>query len=134
MRAIDRALILVAFAAVIAGCASAPNDFEMQRRQAVKDSGTPEAQAYEREFYPAIGQDLANLLKKCITEFPAAGNDSFEMVFRIDHWGEPKAVLVNPVTNVSGCVAKGSWYFTFPHPGERFAKEGLAILMPISIK
>ena len=54
--------------------------------------------------------------------------------FRIDHWGEPKAVLVNPVTDVSSCVAKGSWYFTFPHPGERFAKEGLAILMPISIK
>lgn len=154
MRAIDRALILVAAVLVMAGCATAParapesqpdvapapvtgpapNDFEAQRRQAVKDSQTPEARAYERQFYPAIGPDLANLLKKCTQEFPAAGADSFEMVFRIDHWGEPKAVLVDPVTDLSSCVARGSWYFTYPHPDERFSRTGLAVLVPISIQ
>jgi hypothetical protein len=100
----------------------------------VKDSQTPEARSYEREFYPAIGQDMANLLKKCTSEFPAEEIDSFEMVFRIDHWGEPKAVLVNPVTDVSSCVAKGFWYFKFPHPDERFAKTGMALLLPVTIK
>ena len=152
MRTLDRALILGASVLALAGCSTAPaptpapgpapvpaaetapNDFEAQRSQAVKDSETPEAQAYEREFYPAIGQDLANLLKKCTTEFPPDEGGSFEMVFRIDHWGEPKAVLVDPVTDLSSCVARGSWYFTYPHPDERFEKTGLAILMPISIK
>ena len=154
MRAIDRALILVAAVLAMAGCATAPvpaptpepdaapapaaepapNDFEAQRQQALRDSETPEAQAYEREFYPAIGQELANLLKKCTTEFPATADDSFEMVFRIDHWGEPKAVLVDPVTDLSSCVARGSWYFTYPHPGEKFSSTGLAVLVPISIE
>jgi len=92
---------------VVTGCVSSPDVFEVHRKQAVKDSRTPEARAYEREFYPAIGQDLANLLKKCTTEFPAAEINSFELVFKVDHWGEPKAVLVNPVTDVSNCVAGG---------------------------
>jgi len=122
------------FALAIAGCASSPDVFEEHRRQAVKDARTPEARTYEREFYPAIGQDMANLLKKCTTEFPAAEIDSFEMVFRIDHWGEPKTILVRPATEVSECVAKGFWYFAFPHPDERFAKTGLVLLLPISIK
>ena len=94
----------------------------------------PEAKAYERDFYPAIGQDLANLLKKCTAEFRAAEIDSFEMVFRVDHWGEPKAVLVDPVTDVSSCVANGFWYFKFPHPDQRFAETGLTLLLPIAIK
>ena len=136
MRAIDRALIpvFVACAVLVAGCVSSPGVFEENRRQAVKDSQTPEARAYERDFYPAIGQDLANLLKKCTAEFPAAEINSFEMVFRVDHWGEPKAVLVDPVTDVSSCVASGFWYFKFPQPHERFAETGLALLMPIAIK
>lgn len=112
---------------------SSPGVFEVHRKQAVKDSLTPEARAYERELYPAIGQDLANLLKKCTTEFPSPEIDSFELVFRLDHWGEPKAVLVDPVTDVSGCVAGGFWYFSFPHPDERFAKTGLVLLLPIKI-
>jgi hypothetical protein len=129
------AFLFLASALFFAGCASSPDDpFEANRRQAVKDSQTPEARSYEREFYPAIGQDMANLLKKCTSEFPAEEIDSFEMVFRIDHWGEPKAVLVNPVTDVSSCVAKGFWYFKFPHPDERFAKTGMALLLPVTIK
>ena len=100
----------------------------------MQDAGTLEARAYEREFYPAIGQDLANLLKKCTADFPAAVKDSFELVFKVDHWGEPKAILVNPVTDVSSCVASGFWYFTFPHPDERFAKTGLVLLLPVEIK
>ena len=108
--------------------------FETNRKQAVKDSQTPEARAYEQKFYPAIGQDLANLLKKCTDEFPGTEIDSFELVFRIDHWGAPKAVLVKPVTDVSSCVATGFWYFAFPHPHERFAETGMALLLPISIK
>lgn len=122
------------FVLAIAGCASSPDVFEVNRRQAVKDSQTPEAKVYERDFYPAIGQDLASLLKKCTADFPAAANDSFELVFRIDHWGEPKAVLVNPATDVSNCVAAGFWYFKFPQPHERFAKTGMALILPISIK
>ena len=125
---------LVAFALAMGGCASSPDVFKVNRKQAVKDSQTPEAKAYVRAFYPAIGQDLANLLKKCTSDFPAAEVDSFELVFRVDHWGEPKAVLVKPVTDMSTCVASGFWYFTFPHPDERFAKTGLAILLPIAIK
>lgn len=124
----------LAFAIFAGGCASSPDVFEVNRKQAVKDSRTPEAKAYEREFYPAIGQDLANLLKRCTTEFPAADGDSFELVFRIDHWGEPKAVLVKPVTHVSKCVATGFWYFTFPKPDERFAQTGMALLLPVAIK
>lgn len=136
MRAIDRALItgFLASAVSMAGCMSSPGVFEANRRQAVKDSRLPEARAYEREFYPAIGQDLANLLKKCTAEFPAAEIDAFEMVFRVDHWGEPKAVLVDPVTDVSSCVASGFWYFKFPHPDQRFAETGLTLLLPIAIK
>jgi hypothetical protein len=38
------------------------------------------------------------------------------------------------VTDVSQCVARGFWYFTFPHPDERFAETGMALLLPISIK
>ena len=113
---------------------SSPDVFDVHRKQAVKDSQTPEARAYARDFYPAIGQDLANLLKKCTTEFPAADIDSFELVFKVDHWGEPKAVLVDPVTAVSSCVAKGFWYFRFPHPAERFEKTGLVLLLPIAIE
>ena len=125
---------LLACALVVAGCASSPDVFEVHRKQAVKDSRTPEARAYARDFYPAIGQDFANLLKKCTTEFPAAEVDSFELVFKVDHWGEPKAILVNPVTDVSSCVAKGFWYFRFPHPAERFAKTGLVLLLPVAVK
>lgn len=121
-------------ALVIGGCASSPDVFEQNRKQAVKDSQTPEAKAYASAFYPAIGQDLANLLKKCTAEFPADDADSFELVFRIDHWGEPKAVLVRPTTYVSNCVASGFWYFTFPHPDKRFEKTGMALLLPISIR
>jgi len=124
---------VVAFALVVVGCASSPDVFESNRRQAAKDSRTPEAKAYEQKFYPAIGQDLANLLKKCTDEFPRAEIDSFELVFRVDHWGAPKAVLVKPVTDVSSCVASGFWYFKFPHPDPRFEKTGMALLMPISI-
>ncbi len=113
---------------------SSPDVFEVHRKQAVKDSRTPEARAYEREFYPAIGQDLANLLKKCTADTPDSDNVSFELVFKVDHWGEPKAILVNPVTDVSSCVAKGFWYFRFPHPSERFAKTGLVLLLPVEIK
>jgi len=119
---------------MLAGCASSPDVFEVNRKQAVKDSRTPEAKAYEREFYPAIGQDLANLLKKCTDEFPKGEVDSFELVFRIDHWGAPKAVLVKPMTDLSGCVATGFWYFKFPQPDERFAETGMALILPISIK
>ena len=125
---------LVVFSLTVAGCTSSPDVFEANRKQAVRDSKTPEAQAYEREFYPAIGQDLASLLKKCTTDFPAAETKSFELVFRIDHWGAPKAVLVRPMTDLSGCVATGFWYFKFPHPDEKFAKTGMALLLPISIK
>jgi hypothetical protein len=116
-----------------AGCASSPDPFTSNRRQAMKDSRTPEARAYEQEFYPAIGADLTNLLKKCTTEFPAKEGDSFELVFKIDHWGEPKAILVSPVTDVSTCVASGFWYFTFPHPDARFEKSGLVLLLPVKI-
>ena len=119
---------------VMGGCASSPDVFEAARKQAVKDSQTPEAKAYTQAFYPAIGQDLANLLKKCTSEFPASETDSFELVFRVDHWGEPKAVLVKPVTDVTICVATGFWYFTFPHPDKRFEQTGMAVLLPISIK
>ena len=133
MWAIDRALILLAAVLMVAGCATAPDDFEVQRKQAVKDFQTPEAQAYQRDFYPAIGADLSQLLKKCTAEFPAEPGNSFEMVFRIDHWGEPKAILVNPSTDVSHCVASGFWYFSFPHPAARFEKTGLVLLMPIRI-
>jgi len=125
---------LLACALVVAGCASSTDVFEVHRKQAVKDSRTPEALAYARDFYPAIGQDFANLLKKCTTEFPAAEVDSFELVFKVDHWGEPKAILVNPVTDVSSCVARGFWYFRFPHPAERFAKAGLVLLLPVTVK
>jgi hypothetical protein len=116
------------------GCASAPDVFEVARKQAVKDSQTAEAKAYASAFYPAIGQDLANLLKKCTEESPGGETDSFELVFRVDHWGEPKAILVKPVTDVSTCVATGFWYFKFPQPDKRFEKTGMALLMPISIK
>jgi len=120
-------------ALAVTACVSSPDGFEARRKQAVKDAKTPEARTYEREFYPAIGQDMANLLKKCTTEFPADQIDSFEMVFKIDHWGEPKAILVDPVTDVSTCVASGFWYFTFPHPDARFEKSGLVLLLPIKI-
>jgi hypothetical protein len=116
-----------------AGCASSTDPFSSHRRQAVKDSRTPEGRAYEQEFYPAIGPDLTNLLKKCTTEFPAKEGDSFELVFKVDHWGEPKAVLVNPVTDLSTCVASGFWYFTFPHPHAKFEKTGLVLLLPIKV-
>lgn len=128
--------------AALAGCVStpkvpppeeSPDVFEVHRRQAVMDSQTPEAKAYEREFYPTIGEDLTRLLQKCTAEFPATDVDSFEMVFRIDHWGEPKAILVDPVTEVSQCVARGFWYFKFPHPDPRFAEKGLVLLLPIKI-
>jgi hypothetical protein len=112
---------------------SAPGEFEVHRRQAIQDSRTPEARAYEREFYPAVGEDFARLLHKCAAEFPADTLDSFELVFKVDRWGEPKAILVNPLTQVSECVAKGFWYFTFPHPDERFATSGLVLLLPIRI-
>jgi hypothetical protein len=119
---------------VVAGCASSPDLFEQQRQQAVKDSRTPEAKAYQREFYPAIGQDMANLLKRCTREFPEVEADSFELVFRVDHWGEPKVILARPLNRVSECVAQGFWYFSFPHPDERFAKTGLTLLLPIRIE
>ena len=122
------------FGMVLAGCASSPGDFARHRKQAVKDARTPEARAYQREFYPAIGQDMANLLKRCTSEFPEEETDSFELVFRIDHWGEPKAILASPLTRVSECVAQGFWYFSFPHPDERFAKTGLTLLLPIRIE
>jgi hypothetical protein len=125
---------LLAFALLVAGCASSPDEFAVHRKQAIRDSRTPEARAYERDLYPAIGQNLATLLQKCTTEFSAAEIDSFEMVFKIDHWGEPKAILVDPVTGVSECVAKGFWYFTFPHPAARFEKTGLVLLLPVRIR
>ena len=118
----------------VAGCTSSPDVFEMNRRQALEDARTPEARAYELEFLPVIGPGLARLLEKCTVEFPAAERAPFELVFRVDHWGEPKAVLVNPVTDLSACVATGFWYFEFPHPDERFAKTGLAILLPVRIE
>ena len=121
-------------ALTLAGCASSPDVFEQNRRQAARDWRTPEAKAYASAFYPAIGQDLANLLKKCTADFPRDEIDTFDLVFRIDHWGEPKAVVANPVTDVSNCVAQGFWYFTFPHPDKRFEKTGMAMLMPISIR
>jgi hypothetical protein len=124
---------LLASSLMLVGCTTAPDQFEAHRRQALKDSRTPEARAYEREFYPAIGEDLTRLLQKCTAEFPAAGIDAFELVFKVDHWGEPKAILVNPMSEVSECVAKGFWYFTFPHPGERFEKTGLVLLMPVRL-
>jgi len=128
---------------VIAGCATKRDqvdkvdqldEFDVHREQALKDSETPEGEAYGREFYPAIGQELARLLDKCSTEFPSEEGDAFEMVFRIDHFGEPKAVMVRPITEVSECVAKGAWYFTYPRPDERFSELGVALLMPITIK
>ncbi len=125
---------LLASSLMLAGCATSRDVFEVHRRQALKDARTPEARAYEHDFYPAIGEDLTRLLQKCTTEFPAAGIDSFELVFKVDHWGEPKAILVNPMTQVSECVAKGFWYFIFPHPDKRFEKTGLVLLMPISFK
>jgi hypothetical protein len=55
-------------------------------------------------------------------------------VFKVDHWGEPKAILVDPKTDVSTCVASGFWYFTFPHPAARFEKTGLVLRLPITIQ
>jgi hypothetical protein len=130
-------------ALLVASCATTPDRvdaadepdvFDLNREQAVKDSATPEGKAYGREFYPAIGQELASLLDKCTTEFPSMEGDSFEMVFRIDHFGEPKAVLVRPMTKVSECVAKGAWYFTYPRPDEKFTQLGVALLVPITIR
>lgn len=121
-------------ALMLAGCASSPDVFTTYRRQAVKDFSTPEAQAYMQGFFPAIGADLATLLKKCTTDFPAEQTVSFELVFKVDHWGEPKAILVAPQTDVSTCVASGFFYFTFPHPAARFEKTGLVLLMPIKLK
>jgi hypothetical protein len=126
------AFSFVGAALVLAACAS-PGPFETNRVQAVKDFRTPEGKAYQQEFYPAIGADLRNLLEKCTAEFPAKDAASFEIVFRIDHWGEPKAILVNPVTDLSSCVASGAFYFTYPHPGEKFGEQGVALLVPIKI-
>jgi len=123
----------LAFALVFSAPSAARDEFKALRKQALKNSRTAEGKAYVRELYPAIGQDLANLLKKCTGEFPVAGVDSFEMVFRIDHFGEPKAILVRPLTDLSQCVARGFWYFRFQVPDKRFAKKGLALLLPISI-
>ena len=127
------AFSFAALVLAVAGCASSPDLFTAHRKQAVKDSQTPEGRAYADKLYPAIGPDLTNLLKKCTAEFPGEPGNSFEMVFRIDHWGEPKAILVNPSTDVSDCVASGFWYFSFPHPAARFEKTGLVLLMPIRI-
>jgi len=126
-------VLAVIFGLTVAGCAASPDLFAAHRKQAVKDSLTPEGRAYEEKFYPAIGPDLTNLLKKCTTEFPVEEGGSFELVFKVDHWGEPKAILVNPVTDLTNCVASGFWYFTFPHPDPRFEKTGLVLLMPIKI-
>jgi hypothetical protein len=138
-----RRLALAGLALVMAACATKqdkvdtvaePDEFDVHREQALKDSETPEGKAYEREFFPAIGQELADLLNKCTAEFPSAEGDSFEMVFRIDHFGEPKALMVRPLTEMSECVAKGAWYFTYPRPDERFTELGVALLVPIMIK
>jgi hypothetical protein len=53
----------------LAGCVSSPDLFTAHRRQAVRDFSAPEAQAYMQVLLPAIGADLANLMKKCTTEF-----------------------------------------------------------------
>lgn len=128
------------------GCATAPSAphspdvseeldvFEEHRAQALKDLATPEGRAYEREFHPAIGPELAKLLDKCTREFPSAQGDSFEMVFRIDHFAEPKAVLVKPTTELSECVARGAWYFVFPRPDEKYTGLGVALLVPVRIQ
>ena len=125
---------LAATALSLAGCASTPDVFTTYRKQAVKDSSTPEAQAYLQALLPAVGADLARLLEKCTTEFPADATSSFELVLKIDHWGEPKAALVQPNTGVSSCVAQGSFYFTYPHPAARFEKTGLVVMLPVSVK
>jgi len=136
---------LPAAALLIAGCAAAPDapvatvpaagpdEFDVHREQAEMDSRTPEGQKYEHELIPAIGQPLADLLKKCTAEFPGA-EESFELMFRIDRFGEPKAVLANPVTDLSECVAKGAWYFAYPRPDEKYTGLGIAVLVPIRIR
>lgn len=125
---------MLAAALTLAGCASSPDVFTSYRKQANKDAATPEAQSYLQALLPAIGGELATLLEKCTAEFPADATSSFELVLKIDHWGEPKAALVQPNTGVSSCVAQGSFYFTFPHPAARFEKTGLVVMLPISVK
>jgi hypothetical protein len=131
---LSSAVCLFAALAVLAGCASSPDVFSTYRKQAVRDSSTPEAQTYLREFVASVGADLATLLAKCNTESAAHDTDQFELVFKVDHWGEPKAILVNPQTDVASCVASGFFYFKFPHPDARFEKTGLVLMLPIKVE
>jgi len=57
---------LMAFALAMAGCATSPDVFDVNRSQAVKNPQTPEGKAYVQAFYPAIGQDLISLRRKWI--------------------------------------------------------------------
>ena len=126
-------LPLVAIGFLTTTATHARDDFKAYRKQAVKNARTSEGKAYERDLYPAIGADLSKLLKKCTTDFPSPEGESFELVIKIDRWGEPKVMLARPLTDLSQCVARGSWYFSFPLPDARFAKKGLAVLLPITI-
>jgi hypothetical protein len=125
---------VAAITSLLAACASSPDVFASYRERAVKDYRTPEAQAYVQALLPVIGADLASLLKECATEFPEDSSPSFELVFHVDHWGEPKAILVDPRTSVSACVASGVFLFAFPHPPARFEKGGLTMMLPIAIR
>jgi len=129
-----RKAAIAAIAVSLAACVSSPDVFTTYRERAAKDFRTPEAQAYVEALLPAVGADLAALLKRCVAEYPEDTSASFELVFNIDHWGEPKAILVGPKTAVSTCVASGFFLFSFPRPDARFEKSGLTMMLPIGLE
>lgn len=128
-----RFLSVTLAALLLAAPAFARDEFKAHRKVAVKSMKTPEGQAYLTGMLKSIGQDFANLLKRCAEAHPAEG-ETIEIVLTVKREGKLTAVLVSPSNELSQCLAYGFTHFTFPDPGEGFAEKGMTVLLPIAFK
>lgn len=128
-----RFLSVTLVALLLAAPAFARDEFKAQRKLAVKSMKTPDGQVYLNGMLEAIGQDFANLLKRCADAHPAKG-ETIEIVLTVKREGKLTALLVSPSNELSQCLAYGFTHFTFPDPGEEFAEKGMSVLLPVAFK
>ena len=83
---------------------------------ATANAGTPAGKEYEAKIAPAFGRYHADTVGQCAKATKRPELTDFKLLVRVDAGGTVGKVLVDPKTNVSGCVQDKLLGWKVPEP------------------
>ena len=120
-------VLLLSFATI----AGEPISVRVDHAKAVENSAI--GQAYQKELWRSIGQDMANLMRGCFPQEAKMDAKSFTFVADVRASGTLGRVRIEPSTPMTRCFSAGFAKFAFPKPPSDYEKTGMPIVIQMKI-